>query len=101
MMAPVLALTEDGLRELPGLLKVPSRDPVRGHLARLRRGAQHGRHGLRVVVAARIVMRQQRGLLEAALRGFALQERPDALVQLATLLQEQALVGHLLRETLA
>src|SRR5215475_9569946 len=47
------------------------------------------------------MVREQGGALRGHLSRLRLQQGPDALVQLAALLQQQPLVGDLLREALA
>src|SRR5207247_11304473 len=55
---------------------------------------------LRTVVAAAEVVREEARALGRHLSRLGLEEVPDALVELPTLLQEQALVRHLLRQAL-
>src|SRR3989442_594087 len=64
------------------------------------RGAEQGADRLHRVVAAREMVRQHGRPLRTAVSGRRLQEMSDALVELAPLLQEQALVGDLLRQAL-
>src|SRR4029077_15289632 len=74
---------------------------IRRRLAGLARRGQERVHGFPLVVPARVVMRQERGMLEPALGRIGLEQRADAVVQLAALLQEESLVGDLLRQALA
>src|SRR5262249_40766136 len=92
---------EDALRELPRLALVLGSDAIRRSLTCLVARGEKRPHCLAVIVSARVVVREERGVLEAALRRLCLEERADALVQLPPLLQQQPLVGHLLREALA
>src|SRR5207247_4291982 len=68
---------------------------------RVRGCAEERLHRLRAVVAARVLVREERRALGARLARLRLEEERHALVELAALLQEQALVGDLLRQTLA
>src|SRR5438552_4109653 len=77
------------------------RRAVRGQVLRVLGSAEERRHRFRAVVAARVVVREQRRALGARLARLRLEEERDALVELAALLQEQALVGDLLRQALA
>ena len=101
VMATILALAQHRLRELPRLAIVIRGGTIRRHLLGLARRFQQRRHGFAVVVAARVVVRQERGSLAAGAAGLGLEQLADALVELAALPQQQPLVGDLLREALA
>ena len=102
LMAPVLAARRgwSPRAATPGDSTRRRRDttvPGRPRVA----AARSASHRFPLVVAARVVMREERGVLEAALGRIGLEQRADALVQLAALLQQQSLVGDLLRQALA
>src|SRR4029450_6582265 len=83
VMAAVLALAEDCLGELPGLAVVLGRNAVRGDQSGLVGRREQRLDRFPVVVAARVVMCQERGVLEAALGRLGLAERPAPLAQRA------------------
>ena len=101
MPAAGLAVAEHRLREPPRLAILLRGDTVGRHLLRFLGGLEERVERLRLVVAAHVVMREQRRVPGSALGSVGLEQRADALVELAALLQEQPLVRHLLRQALA
>ena len=95
------ALGERGVGKLPRLAVERDRVAIGGQgLGRVRR-LEERRDRLAPIVAAREMVREQREPRRITAAALALEQRPDALVQLASLPQEQGLVRDFLDQALA